>query len=208
MKKSKRNSKKGVGGGGLLNKLIDILPVELHIPGGYQYCGPGTHLKDRLARGDKGINELDKACLEHDKEYDRTSDSDQRRIADQQLASKAWERAKAWDSGIAERAAALSVATAMKVKSKIGGGCTYRGQRRRLLLLKQQKKKKRQILKRKENFSQIKKKKQKNVLRNITQVLGKGLYLRPSPLPRSLIEGRGVKKKKKNTKRKNRKTKN
>lgn len=23
-------------GGGILNKLIDLLPVELHIPGGYQ----------------------------------------------------------------------------------------------------------------------------------------------------------------------------
>lgn len=29
-------------GKGLLNKLIDLVPVELHVPG-YQYCGPGDY---------------------------------------------------------------------------------------------------------------------------------------------------------------------
>ena len=29
----------------LVNKSIDLLPIELHLPGGYQYCGPGTKLK-------------------------------------------------------------------------------------------------------------------------------------------------------------------
>ena len=47
-------------GKGLVNSIIDKLPVELHIPG-YQYCGPGTKLKERLARGDPGINPLDAA---------------------------------------------------------------------------------------------------------------------------------------------------
>lgn len=37
--------------GSIVNKSIDLLPVELHIPG-YQYCGPGTKLKKRLARGE------------------------------------------------------------------------------------------------------------------------------------------------------------
>ena len=29
----------------LVNKSIDLLPIELHLPGGYQYWGPGTKLK-------------------------------------------------------------------------------------------------------------------------------------------------------------------
>lgn len=31
-------------GKGLVNQLINKLPVELHIPG-YSFCGPGTKLK-------------------------------------------------------------------------------------------------------------------------------------------------------------------
>lgn len=79
-------------------------------------------MKERLARGDPGINELDRACLEHDKAYASSTDTEIRREADKKLASQAWERAKSWDSGIAERGAALAVAAAMKAKSKIGGG--------------------------------------------------------------------------------------
>ena len=33
-------------GRGVLNKVINNLPVEMHIPG-YQYCGPGTKLTKR-----------------------------------------------------------------------------------------------------------------------------------------------------------------
>ncbi|KYN09174.1 hypothetical protein ALC57_18713 [Trachymyrmex cornetzi] len=35
-------------GGSLLNRAINALPFELHIPG-YQFCGPGTRLTKRLA---------------------------------------------------------------------------------------------------------------------------------------------------------------
>ena len=55
-------------GSGLFNKLLNKLPVELYSPG-YQYCGPGTKLSKRLARGDKGINNFDRACREHDIAY-------------------------------------------------------------------------------------------------------------------------------------------
>lgn len=34
-------------GSGLLNTLINKLPVELHIPT-YNFCGPGTSLNKRL----------------------------------------------------------------------------------------------------------------------------------------------------------------
>ena len=57
-------------GKGLVNSIINKLPVELHIPV-YQYCGPGTKLKARLARGDPDINPLDAACKEHDIAYSK-----------------------------------------------------------------------------------------------------------------------------------------
>lgn len=41
---------------------------EFHIPG-YNFCGPGTDIENRLKRGDYGINDLDNACRIHDVEY-------------------------------------------------------------------------------------------------------------------------------------------
>lgn len=106
----------------LVNKSIDLLPIELHLPGGYQYCGPGTKLKKRLSRGDPGINKLDQACKEHDIAYSKYTDSAHRSVADKILAKKAWERVKASDVSLGERAAALAVTAAMKAKTSIGGG--------------------------------------------------------------------------------------
>jgi hypothetical protein len=111
----------------LVNKSIDLLPIELHLPGGYQYCGPGTKLKKRLARGDPGINKLDQACKEHDIAYSKFPDSARRSVADKILAGKAWERAKASDASFGERAAALAVTAAMKGKTAFGGGRRKRG---------------------------------------------------------------------------------
>jgi hypothetical protein len=73
VKKQNRNSqvkmvKKRYSGRGILNSVINKLPVELHISG-YNYCGPGTKLSKRLSRGDKGVNDLDEACKEHDIAY-------------------------------------------------------------------------------------------------------------------------------------------
>lgn len=44
--KVKVNRKGGAQGRGIINNLIDSLPIELHSPG-YQFCGPGTKLKKR-----------------------------------------------------------------------------------------------------------------------------------------------------------------
>lgn len=109
-------------GFGLINKIINKLPVELHIPG-YQYCGPGTKLRERLARGDPGINPLDTACKEHDIAYSKhREDIQARNAADRVLAEKAWQRVKSSDASLGERAAALVVTNIMKVKSKMGMG--------------------------------------------------------------------------------------
>lgn len=109
-------------GRGLLNKVIDLLPLELHLPGGYRFCGPGTKLSERLARGDTGINQLDEACKQHDIAYAKYSDDHNRNIADRILANKAWERVKSSDASLAERTAAWLVTTAMNAKSKLGMG--------------------------------------------------------------------------------------
>ena len=113
-------------GGGLLNTVINKLPFELHIPGGYQYCGPGTKLKKRLARNDPGINPLDQACKSHDIAYSNNTDLNARHEADKQLEYKAWERVKAKDSTFGEKAAALLVTNAMKAKRKLGMGIKKR----------------------------------------------------------------------------------
>jgi hypothetical protein len=114
----------------LLNRAVDALPVELHLPG-YRFCGPGTKLEERLSRGERGINQLDDACREHDIAYAKYKDNQRRRVADRILAGKAWERVKAWNSGVSERAYAAAVAATMKAKSALGSGMCCGGGRRR-----------------------------------------------------------------------------
>lgn len=110
-------------GRGLVNYLIDHLPIELHIPGGYRWCGPGTRVAERLARNDTGINPLDNFCKSHDETYFKSSDLNKRHEADKQLLEGAWARVKAKDSSIGEKAAAWAVTNAMKMKLAAGAGC-------------------------------------------------------------------------------------
>ncbi len=49
------------------------------------YCGPGTNLKERLARGDKPVNKLDAICLRHDQAYANALTVDDIRRADQDM---------------------------------------------------------------------------------------------------------------------------
>ncbi len=114
-------------GRGLVNKLINKLPFELHLPGGYQYCGPGTKLSKRLSRGDPGINKLDSACKDHDIAYSQNRENlDARHTADRVLAERAWERVLSQDASIGEKAAAYAVTNAMKLKTKLGLGLIKR----------------------------------------------------------------------------------
>ncbi|XP_072766556.1 uncharacterized protein [Anoplolepis gracilipes] len=114
-------SAKTVRGCGLLNRAINALPIELHIPG-YQFCEPGTRLQEGLVRGDRGINPLDVACREHDLAYSRSNNLGERHVADSILAARARERITAKDSNFGERAAATAVWTVMKAKTKMGMG--------------------------------------------------------------------------------------
>ena len=107
-------------GCGFLNKVINNLPVELHIPG-YQFCGPGTKLKRRLARGDSGINPLDVACKQHDISYlQNPNNLTERHSADKILAEKASNRIFAKDASFGEKVAALSVSNIINMKRKMG----------------------------------------------------------------------------------------
>lgn len=117
-------------GTGLLDKAINALPFELHIPG-YQFCGPGTRLAKRLVRGDRGVNPLDAACREHDIVYSRNKELTARHIADRALADRARERITAKDSHLGERAAATAVWAAMKAKMKLGMGMKRRTRKTR-----------------------------------------------------------------------------
>lgn len=120
--KSEKKKKKKILGKGVLNNLINKLPLELHLPG-YQYCGPGTKLEKRLARGDSGVNPLDSACKRHDIAYAENRDNiSLRNKADNILAAEASKRIFASDASLGERAAAAFVTNAMKVKSKFGMG--------------------------------------------------------------------------------------
>lgn len=159
--------------GKIINTAIDALPAELHLPGGYQYCGPGTKLKERLQRGDQGINKLDQACKDHDIAYSKYSDSFNRTIADKILADKAWERLKSRDSSFGERAAALAVTTAMKTKTSIGGG------RKKSKSKPRPGKKRGGTIKKKRCNKKKKTPKNQTVWTMIKS--GKGLYLRPYP---------------------------
>ena len=105
-------------GKGLVNG-INKLPFELHLPG-YQFCGPGTRLNERLARGDQGVNKLDEACREHDIAYRNFSDLSTRHRADRDLEFKAFDRVVSKDAGIGERLASLGVTMAMNTKRKMG----------------------------------------------------------------------------------------
>lgn len=114
----------------ILNKAINNLPFELHIPG-YRYCGPGTKLQKRLTRGDPGINPLDNLCKEHDIAYSQSRDNlPKRHEADKNLASGAWKRVLSRDAGLGERAAAWAVANTMNAKVKLGMGAKQRRKRR------------------------------------------------------------------------------
>ena len=51
-----------------IQNLLSKTGIAYHVPG-YQYLGPGTKLKKRLAWGDPGKNQLDRVAKQHDIDY-------------------------------------------------------------------------------------------------------------------------------------------
>lgn len=123
--------KRKVVGSGLVNSIINRLPVEFHIPG-YQFCGPGTNLEKRLARGDSGINPLDALCKEHDIAYATHTDLAERHRADRILYEGAKARISAPDAKFGERSAARLIKTIIGAKMTMGAGVRKkRGKKRK-----------------------------------------------------------------------------
>lgn len=161
-KRKQKYREKQVEGYGLIDFIVNKLP-EIHIPG-YQYCGPGTELEKRLARGDPGMNKLDKACKDHDIAYSSVKNSKGRREADKVLVARALPRIYSSDAKLGERTAALLVSGLIGAKiglSKLGLG--FQRKNRKLQTLKKMKghrriksKKKKTI--RKKNRSKLKRK--------------------------------------------------
>ena len=67
-----------------LQKWLGKTGIEFHWPG-YQYMGPGTKLKKRLARGDPGINRLDRIAKQHDIDYSKAKNLQDKWKADTKM---------------------------------------------------------------------------------------------------------------------------
>ena len=70
-----------------VKKLLNKTGMEFHWPG-YQCMGPGTHLKKRLARGDPGLNRLDRITKAHDVDYDKAKNLQDKWVADRKMIAK------------------------------------------------------------------------------------------------------------------------
>ena len=128
-------------GSGVFNTLLNKLPLpEMHlrlpkdvrteqVPGGdfnntgtYSFCGPFTKLEKRLQQGYEGVNNLDKACKQHDIAYSQNSDTKNRNVADDILAKLAMDIANNVNEPAYERQQARTVAAVMATKSRFGLG--------------------------------------------------------------------------------------
>ena len=84
-KRRRRRIKRPQRGGALdVQKWIAKTGKEFHWPG-YQYMGPGTHLAKRLKRGDPGINRLDQIAKQHDIDYSRAKNLQDKWKADTKM---------------------------------------------------------------------------------------------------------------------------
>ena len=80
IKRRRRQRGQGVD----IQKWLSKTGIEFHVPG-YQYLGPGTKLKKRLARGDPGINRLDRIAKQRDIDYARAKNLQDKWIADTRM---------------------------------------------------------------------------------------------------------------------------
>ena len=70
---------------------IDVQKFLAQFWSGYHYMGPGTKLEKRLKRGDPGVNRLDRIAKQHDIDYSRAKNLQDKRKADAKMI-KAIER--------------------------------------------------------------------------------------------------------------------
>jgi len=82
--KRKPRQKRQRGSGVHIQKCLGKTGIKFHWPG-YQYMGPGTKLKKRLAHGDPGINRLDKIAKQYDIDYSRAKNLQDKWKADTKM---------------------------------------------------------------------------------------------------------------------------
>ena len=117
-------------GGSLLNKAINNLPFEMHLPG-HNFTGPGTKLKKRLnpdltpKKWSEPVNCVDKAAYHHDLCYLKNDDTATRNaVCDKNMLKELegiynltlWERL---DKSIINKLIGMKVKFGMGFKKKV-----------------------------------------------------------------------------------------
>ena len=80
----KRRKRRQRGYGLDIQKWLGKTGIEFHWPG-YQYMGPGTKLKKRLARRDPGINRVDRIAKQHHIDYSKAKNLQDKWKADTKM---------------------------------------------------------------------------------------------------------------------------
>ena len=112
-------------GGSVLNKMINSLPVEMHLLG-HNFTGPGTKLNKRLnadltpKEWSKPINRIDKAAYHHDICYLKNNDTETRnRVCDKNMLE---EMNNIYNPSLRERMERGLVSTLIGTKKRFGWG--------------------------------------------------------------------------------------
>ena len=120
-------------GGSLLNKVINNLPVEMHLPGHY-FTGPGTKLNKRLnpdltpKKWSKPVYRVDKAAYHHDLCYLKNNDTATRNaVCDKNMLK---ELKGIYNPSIREKTERGLVSTLIGTKARFGMGVREKKLRR------------------------------------------------------------------------------
>ena len=112
-------------GGSILNKMINNLPVEMHLLG-HNFTGPGTKLNKRLnadltpKEWSKPINRIDKAAYNHDICYLKNNDTATRNnVCDKNMLQ---EMKNIYNPTLRERMERGLVSTLIGTKKRFGWG--------------------------------------------------------------------------------------
>ncbi|KAL4083743.1 hypothetical protein QTP88_029059 [Uroleucon formosanum] len=79
-----------------LNNTIKFALLRISCLGTFEFTGPGTKLKERLARGECGINRLVALARAHDFAYNKSNSLTDRHRADEILENQTWEINEVW----------------------------------------------------------------------------------------------------------------
>ena len=114
-----------IKGGSILNKMINNLPVEMHLLG-HNFTGPGTKLNKRLNTDltpkawSKPINRIDKAAYHHDLCYLKNNDTATRNaVCDKNMLE---EMKNIYNPTLRERMERGIVSTLIGTKKRFGWG--------------------------------------------------------------------------------------